>query len=1084
MKRLLYILSFLLALHHCNIISAQTSLEENSIIRGALDEMFEDLDKTKIPTRLLLDYAVDLVDLSYYDGTMLTDSNYVNLQTFEDILRSIRSASVNKSTFRNINAAMESFRTPLVDNYVNVAFAFYKYNYIKANALTDGLIAYDSSAEKVSDAYQNGEWLNPYDEAVVFAFTPSSNVCTSGNITFKFSTNYLFNNQGFSQLYFDAGDGYGYRIVNPMSIVSVNYSSSGYKELKLKLYTTTGLALETHSTMYVVNVDVDIPTRADGGAIEPTDSIIRETVYNGVTVRAQMTYYTSSPDGAIRKPFILVEGFDPWILEYLINDIDDSLPVHLGFTNHVDFAKVFYNNTTLGSDYDLIYIDWENSLEDIRANAQLLIMLLEEINEMKASAGSTETNVVFGQSMGGLVARYALRTMENDNKPHQVSTYVSHDSPHLGANVPLGALYFIPQLLSMIHGYDQLINLGDLITGNVLTEAEQRFYSVLHSMAAKQMLVNYVTPSGIIDNSIHNEWQEELEQLGFPEGDFGQNIQKLTIVNGRAYNIDSTLIKNKHLLYLDGYAKSKFLLDFLAPILSFYTDYILQDILNFFDFSYLAHAFTFWGSSKLNLHAEVNPLLAVNAGQKISELKFWYTKKYLWLFPKTYNLFSSTKFAPNSGLFYDEYPGSYYPLEISEDGQPYYPPPFEGSLDYVGSYSFTVGITNKIMFIPTASALAITGDVTSADFTRDYYNNEPIPKVETAFDAYYLYSAASKHIDDLLYRRFDWSWLENHLELDIVGPEYVTEEASFSIPGYVGSINWSTSDSDVATIDDSGKLTAIGNGVVSIIADSYSNGKLFRKEKVITVGFPDIVIKSTYEVGEGYIFTAESTNSDTTLLLNQLVSEGSFHYEWNLLDSSGDMTTQISSNNTFKYMPKENEAITIAVRLVSSSGSKGPIKSVSTNLRVPFNINYNYVIVANNGTTYFIKNNGTYEVGMPSQDFTVTYNFTTYSPNDNVQMGSAMVEKYLKGNDCYILYPVSPWLDRYMTGTKASMTYKWSFPFFDSAMFLDPLEAAISNSGGSERTMHEFDLTICNSIKEKMQKIPFVIIYKPAFPEN
>ena len=71
-----------------------------------------------------------------------------------------------------------------------------------------------------------------------------------------------------------------------------------------------------------------------------------------------------------------------------------------------------------------------------------------------------------------------------------------------------------------------------------------------------------------------------------------------------------------------------------------------------------------------------------------------------------------------------------------------------------------------------------------------------------------------------------------------------------------------------------------------------------------------------------------------------------------------------------------------------------------------------------------------------------------------------------------------------MTGTKASMTYKWSFSFFDSAMFLDPLAAAISNSGGSERTMHEFDLTICNSIKEKMQKIPFVIIYKPAFPEN
>lgn len=1083
MKRLLYILSILLALHHCNIISAQTSLEENSIIRGSLDEMFEDLDKTKVPTRLLLDYAVDLVDLSYYDGTMLTDSNYVNLQTFEDILRSIRSASVNKSTFRNINAAMESFRTPLVDNYVNVAFAFYKYNYIKANALTDGLITYDSSTEKVYDAYQNGEWLNPYEEALVFAFTPSSNVCTSGNVTFKFSTNYLFNNQGFSQLYFDAGDGYGYRIVNPMSTVSVNYSSSGHKELKLKLCTTTGATLETHSTMYVVNVDINIPTRADGSEIEPTDSIIRETVYNGVAVRAQMTYYSASPDGAIRKPFILVEGFDPWILEYLINDIDDSQPVHLGFTNHIDFAKEFYNNTTLGSDYDLLYIDWENSVEDIRANAQLLIMLLEEINEMKASAGSTETNVVFGQSMGGLVARYALKTMENNNKPHQVSTYVSHDSPHLGANVPLGALYFIPQLLSMIHGYDQLINIGDLITGNVLTEAEQRFYSVLHSMSAKQMLVNYVNPSGIIDNSIHNEWQEELEQLGFPEGDFGKSIQNLTIVNGRAYNINSTLIENKHLLYLDGYAKSKFLLDFLAPILSFHTGYILQDLLNFFDFSYLAHAFTFWGSSKLNLHAEINPLSAVNAGQKISELKFWYTKKYLWLFPKTYNLFSSTKLAPNSGLFYDDYPGSYFPLDISEDGQPYYPPPFEGSLDYVGSYSFTVGITNKIMFIPTASALAITGDVTSADFTRDYYNNEPTPKIETAFDAYYLYPIASMHIENLLYWKFDWSWLENHLELDIVGPECVTDEANFSIPGYVGAVSWSTTDSSIATIDNSGKLTAQGNGFVSIVAESYANGKLFRKKKDIIVDFPDIVITYSYAAGDGYTFKAISTDEDATSLLAQLVSSGNFQYEWSLIDSDGNMTTNTSTSNVFSYLPSMDEEITIAVRLVNADGDKGPIKSLSYDLRTPMSVNYKYVIVDAQQNVYFITDDNTYEIGVPSEDFTASFRYIVMNENDNVNSVSIR-QKYLKGNDCYISYPYGIRMTGYMAGVYQPIYTRWVFDFFDRAMFLDELEDALTQANGNERIISDFYLTLCNTNKEDLQDIPFVIIYKPTFPEN
>ena len=52
-----------------NSASAQTSIEENDIVRSALDEMFEDLDKSRVPTGYLLDYAVDLVELSDYDGT-------------------------------------------------------------------------------------------------------------------------------------------------------------------------------------------------------------------------------------------------------------------------------------------------------------------------------------------------------------------------------------------------------------------------------------------------------------------------------------------------------------------------------------------------------------------------------------------------------------------------------------------------------------------------------------------------------------------------------------------------------------------------------------------------------------------------------------------------------------------------------------------------------------------------------------------------------------------------------------------------------------------------------------------------------
>ncbi len=785
-----------------------------------------------------------------------------------------------------------------------------------------------------------------------------------------------------------------------------------------------------------------------------------------------------------------MEGFDPWILSYLTADELPDDEVNLGYTNHAQFAHVFYNNSTFYSDYDLVFIDWNNSTEDIRANAKLLTIMIDEINEMKAEAGSMETNVILGQSMGGLVARYALKTMENSDRPHEVTTYISHDSPHLGANVPLGAQYFIAQALSMAHGHETLINLVNLVNGNILTTAEQRLYSVLHSMAAKQMLVNYVDPSGFVDNTVHNDWQEELEELGFPEGDFGSDIENLTIVNGRAYDINSSLIYNKHFLYLDGYAKSGILIDCFAPLLSLAFGHLPLIFLHGLDMSDLGNVFRWLGSSRLNIHAEVNPLSSANAGQKLSELKLWYTKKYLWLFPKVYNIFSSTIYVPGTGLYYDDYPGSTYSidwndlleLEEAEDKGPYLET-IGSDISGVGSYQYTLGITDKIMFIPTASALAMTGNVTAGDFTNDYYTNPPIPITETAFDSYYLYPVATYHIAPLETSSFNW--IENHLYFNITGPDYVTETANFTISGITNGYTWSTSDNSIATIDNSGKLTAHGNGIVTVTAKQpYANGQLFRKSKDIVVGFPDIVIKTSYKTGDGYVFTAESTSDNATQLLSQMVSAGNFQYEWSLLDSNGDRTTQTSSSNSFKYLPKENERITVAVRLVSTAGNKGPVKSVSVNLRVPFTTNYEYVIVTGDGTAYFIKSNGTYEVGIPSQDFTVTYNYTSYDQNDNTLTTSKLVEKYLKGADCFISYPRYAWSDNYLTGTKAAYQYKWTFTLFDIAMFLDPLELAIEDAGGTERVMYEFDLDICNSLKEKMQKIPFVIIYKPDFPEN
>ena len=307
-------------------------------------------------------------------------------------------------------------------------------------------------------------------------------------------------------------------------------------------------------------------------------------------------------------------------------------------------------------------------------------------------------------------------------------------------------------------------------------------------------------------------------------------------------------------------------------------------------------------------------------------------------------------------------------------------------------------------------------------------------------------------------------------------------DANYYIPDYTGNLNWRTTNENIATIDNGGHLIANGNGFTSIIAEFYANGQLFRKEKDIMVNFPDIVIRHTYYADSGYTFTATSTNEEANTLMSQLVSNGNFHYEWSMINSEGEMLTQTSDSNIFTYLPSTDESITIAVRLVNEEGEKGPIKSLNLNLKTPMSVNYKYVIVDSQQNTYFIKNDNTYEIGMPSEDLVVSLRQLAINPSDNINLIS-LRDKYLKGNDCYISYPSGVGATNYMLGVLQQPYMKWSFDFFEKPIFINELANALRHTNGEERTMSEFCLTICNTNKEKLQELPFAIIYKPCFPE-
>ena len=243
MKRL--ILFFVLSFSGMMVLSAQ-NIEENAAVRDALDKMLERLDKTKVPTGLLLDYAFDLVDFDRYDGSALTDSNYVERTTFECLLRSVRSSAVGTKPFGDVGSIMDEMSRNN-GNTLNVGLLLFKYNYIREDALDNNLIRYEN--DKVYDSYgPDGKWRNPYAEKYVIGFSSYNFASFSSVTSFSFPSDFIFSNTGIVKMEFDPGDGSGYRRISAGSTVSASYQE-GAAELKMRVTLEDGEVLTCHSRL-------------------------------------------------------------------------------------------------------------------------------------------------------------------------------------------------------------------------------------------------------------------------------------------------------------------------------------------------------------------------------------------------------------------------------------------------------------------------------------------------------------------------------------------------------------------------------------------------------------------------------------------------------------------------------------------------------------------------------------------------------------------------------------------------------------------------------------------------------------------
>ncbi len=123
--------------------------------------------------------------------------------------------------------------------------------------------------------------------------------------------------------------------------------------------------------------------------------------------------------------------------------------------------------------FDIIFLDFAEGATFIEKNAQVLRKFLLMLNAgLKTPVnGITNESIVVGCSMGGQIARLCLAEMEQNGDPTCTSTYMSFDSPHLGANIPLSL-----QSLAWF-------------SANVIKNGSPELWNKLNSPATRQLLV-------------------------------------------------------------------------------------------------------------------------------------------------------------------------------------------------------------------------------------------------------------------------------------------------------------------------------------------------------------------------------------------------------------------------------------------------------------------------------------------------------------------------------------------------------------------------------------------------------------------
>jgi hypothetical protein len=433
--------------------------------RDAINNILAPLNKSQVPTGILAENCYNLVDIENYNGQLTTANNLSFSQWRLAYTQLLTGAFTASATLPNITQLNTAYNTALPSgNIVNIALI--NYASIKTYALSNNLLTANNG--QLFDVPNRP--TSPYQTNTFFGVAAVKNLAKNGRYNIYIPNALYYTNTGLTissiQVNFDDGNGL---VTVPFNTTKgAIYTSIGTKKLIYKITFSNGTIQQCYNDVVVDKLPPATAAGryaaagidANGNAI-PDVAMPANALHSGAGLiirRSQLNTTTQ-----FRKPLIVVEGLDLGDAGVIFgngydynNFRDEIRNLNRTTFNNGTFSGAFDQQLDDIAGYDLIFVNFNNSLDNIERNAALLREVIQFVNNNKLP-GAVQ-NVIMGISMGGLVSRFCLAQMVRQGQNSQTRLLITHDSPHRGASIPLG----LQHLLQGIRGQRVRLALGIL----------------------------------------------------------------------------------------------------------------------------------------------------------------------------------------------------------------------------------------------------------------------------------------------------------------------------------------------------------------------------------------------------------------------------------------------------------------------------------------------------------------------------------------------------------------------------------------------------------------------------------------------